>query len=58
MVGKSLSSLSLAMSATGPKMTTGLGKPGWRRLTRSYAGNLDMDSLQTRSSQWSWNMGR
>ena len=41
------------MSATGPKMTTGRGKPGCRRLTLSYAGNLDIDSDQTRSSQWS-----
>ena len=55
MSGKSLRSLSLTRSATGPKMTTGLGKPGCLKLTLSYAGNLDMDSLQTRSSQWSWN---
>ena len=33
--GKSRRSLSLAMSATGPKMTTGRGKPGCRRLTLS-----------------------
>ena len=42
--GKSLSNLSLARSAIGPKITTGLGKPGCLRVTFSYAGNFDIDS--------------
>ena len=51
LAGKSLESLSRARSETGPKMTTGRGKPGCRSATRSYAGNFDMDSDHTKSSQ-------
>ena len=49
--GKSLTNRSRKRSETGPKITMGRGNPGCLRLTRSYAGNLDMDSDQTKSSQ-------
>ena len=51
--GASFNSVSLATSDMGPNRTMGRMKPGCLRLTLSYAGNLDVQSENTTSSQWS-----